>query len=235
MFEVTRVLDAVAQPEPADWAAAIDALSSAATISGAEHFSIAPTSPGTINGGDLIVRLRFRDPSEGRRTAHKLHAIADASAAVRSVHGADYFTTDTTPEEKDNGTRHASIYRALLIRVSPETPADMTCKFEADLLSMPKYIPSIVRWRLSRVSDAVGPIAWTHVWEQEFTDVEGLLGEYMDHPVHWGIVDRWFDPECPDMIVRDRVCHTFCEIDSSILATNSGATTDANLPVAESH
>ncbi|MGE2842435.1 hypothetical protein ACQGFJ_02670 [Rhodococcus sp. 3.70] len=51
MFEVTRVLDAVAQPDPADWAATIDALSSAATISGAEHFSIAPTSPGTINGG----------------------------------------------------------------------------------------------------------------------------------------------------------------------------------------
>ena len=22
----------------------------------------------------------------------------------------------------------------------------------------------------------------------------------MNHPVHWGLVDRWYDPECPERI-----------------------------------
>jgi len=31
-------------------------------------------------------------------------------------------------------------------------------------------------------------------------------------------VDRWFDPECPEVIVRDRVCHSFCVISDSVLS-----------------
>ena len=41
----------------------------------------------------------------------------------------------------------------------------------------------------------MGTSAWTHVFEQEFTDVEGLMGPYLMHPIHWAVVDRWFDPE----------------------------------------
>jgi len=37
------------------------------------------------------------------------------------------------------------------------------------------------------------------------------------HPIHWAVVDRWFDPECPDVIVRDRVCHSFCAMPESVL------------------
>jgi hypothetical protein len=38
------------------------------------------------------------------------------------------------------------------------------------------------------------------------------------HPIHWAVVDRWFDPECPEVIVRDRVCHSFCALPDA--ATN---------------
>jgi hypothetical protein len=82
---------------------------------------------------------------------------------------------------------------------------------------MPALVSSIGAWRLSRVTTAVGPTQWTHVWEQEFTDHASLLGQYLDHPIHWGVVDRWFDPECTEVIVRDRVCHSFCSIDEPIL------------------
>lgn len=37
------------------------------------------------------------------------------------------------------------------------------------------------------------------------------------HPVHWGSVDRWFDPECPEVIVRERVCHSFCACADPVL------------------
>jgi hypothetical protein len=36
------------------------------------------------------------------------------------------------------------------------------------------------------------------------------------HPIHWAYVDRWFDPECPDFIVRDRVCHSFCAVEALV-------------------
>jgi hypothetical protein len=83
---------------------------------------------------------------------------------------------------------------------------------------MPRYVPTIVAWQLSRVDDAVGTSDWTHVFEQEFTDVDGLMGPYLMHPVHWAVVDRWFDPETTDVIIRDRVCHSFCQLTNPVLS-----------------
>jgi hypothetical protein len=79
---------------------------------------------------------------------------------------------------------------------------------------MPRYVRTITAWQLSRVETAIGTSAWTHVFSQRFTDLEGLTGPYLMHPIHWAYVDRWFDPECPDYIVRDRVCHSFCAVDT---------------------
>ena len=74
---------------------------------------------------------------------------------------------------------------------------------------------TITEWQLSRAEEASGDTAWTHVFEQRFTDEAGLTGPYLMHPIHWAYVDRWFDPECPDVIVRDRVCHSFCQSDAA--------------------
>ncbi len=64
---------------------------------------------------------------------------------------------------------------------------------------------------------------WTHVWEQEFTGIDALLGQYMHHPVHWALVDRWFDAECPDRIVTDRVYHSFCTMSETIIDSHRSA------------
>jgi hypothetical protein len=101
--------------------------------------------------------------------------------------------------------------------VSPETSTNDITAFEDELAMMPRYVPTIVAWQLSRVDHAVGTSGWTHVFEQEFTDVDGLMGPYLMHPIHWSVVDRWFDPETTDMIVRDRVCHSFCELANPVL------------------
>ncbi|WP_306306846.1 Dabb family protein [Nocardia brevicatena] len=82
---------------------------------------------------------------------------------------------------------------------------------------MPQHIPTIRSWQLSRVRHAAGASEWTHVWEQEFDDLDGLLGPYMNHPIHWAHVDRFFDPESPDLIVRDRVCHSFCALPAPVI------------------
>jgi hypothetical protein len=83
---------------------------------------------------------------------------------------------------------------------------------------MPRYVPTITAWQLSRVHTAVGTSEWTHVFEQEFTDTDGLMGPYLMHPIHWAVVDRWFDPETKDVIIRDRVCHSFCELPAPLLS-----------------
>ena len=118
---------------------------------------------------------------------------------------------------RDPGIRHC-IKRTLFVRVFPETAPDLLERFEADIMRMPDYIPSIRNWAFSRTDTRLQPTRWTHVWEQEYDDLAGLQAEYMLSPFHWGLIDGWFDPECPQRIVENRFAHVFCEANSSVLA-----------------
>lgn len=98
------------------------------------------------------------------------------------------------------------IKRTLLLTVRPGTSAETLARFEADLQAMPRHIPTIRSWALSHVQ---GPSRWTHAWEQEFADEEGLNGPYLTHPYHWTFVDRWFDPEIPGSVVEPSLAHIY--------------------------
>ncbi|MFF2552224.1 Dabb family protein [Nocardia sp. NPDC058058] len=98
------------------------------------------------------------------------------------------------------------VKRTLLLTVRAGTATDAVAEFEQDLMGMPYHIGSIKSWALSRVG---GDSRWTHVWEQEFTDPDGLNGEYLAHPYHWTSVDRWFDPEMPGAIVEPAIAHLY--------------------------
>jgi hypothetical protein len=164
---------------------------------------VEPTLPGSRNGGDILVRLHFEDESDWTRVEPVLAAVTD-DVSVTRVDGATY---RGKPAVSDNP---GSVYRSLLLRVSPGTDEATVSRFEDDLRLLTRYVSTITEWQLSRVDSAVGASAWTHVFTQRFTDVDGLMGAYLMHPIHWAYVDRWFDPECPEYIVRDRVCHSFC-------------------------
>lgn len=199
MFGVTRLLDV----DSGDRERILAAVRSVAERSGAPRWVVQPTDQGSRNGGDVLVHLRFADENSWCSVEPELIRVL-ADPAVTRVIGATYEGQSTRRDS--SGT----VYRALLLRVSPGTPADAVARFEAELLSMPRYVDTILAWQLSRVIAAEGSTAWTHVFEQEFTDVDGLMGPYLMHPIHWAVVDRWFDPECTDVIVRDRVSHSFC-------------------------
>ncbi|OYN74945.1 stress protein [Mycolicibacterium sphagni] len=200
---VTRLLDVVESERER----VLDALRKAADAADPLRALVAPTLPGSRNGGDILVHLRFHDQHAWDRTDFD-DALGDP--AITHVNGVTY---RGTPLRRGNGT----VYRTLLLRVSPEASEEQVAAFERELAMMPRYVPTIRAWQLSRVDDAVGTSDWTHVFEQEFTDVDGLMGPYLMHPVHWAVVDRWFDPETTDMIVRDRVCHSFCELTTPAL------------------
>lgn len=182
----------------------LDQLRALAHGIGAHRALVQPTLPGVRNGGDILVHLRFSG-SESR--AEGIAAIDEllGDPAVRHYNGASY---DGVPVASADGT--GTVYRTLLLRVRPGTDDMVVQRFEDDLRLLPRYVRTIRSWQLSRVEDAVGASPWTHVFEQEFTDLDGLMGPYLMHPVHWARVDRWFDPECPEVIVRERVCHSFC-------------------------
>lgn len=165
---------------------------------------VQPTLPGTFEGGDLIAHFRHANGA----------ADILADPAVAHVDGATYESIGGGGEEPG---LQGGIYRCLLLAVNPEATEAQVRQLEAETLAMPRYIKSIRNWRLSRVTQAIGTRAWTHVWEQEYADLGGLLGPYMTNPYHWARVDRWFDPECPEHIVDTRLCHSFCALPRSIL------------------
>jgi hypothetical protein len=207
MYSVTRLLDV----DEVDRDRVLAAVRAGATATRARHQLVEPTLPGVRNGGDLLVHLRF-DTEDQWRSAETDFVASLTDPAITRVNGACY-SGGASPGGAESGT----VYRVLLLRVQPSTASHIVARFEDDLRLMPRYVNTITAWQLSRVDEPVGTSDWTHVFEQEFTDVDGLMGPYLMHPIHWAVVDRWFDPECPDVIVRDRVCHSFCRCDTAIL------------------
>lgn len=214
MYNVTRIVHADESASGQDWDEAVAAVTAAGERAGATRQVVSRTLPGVINGGDLIVHLQFEDDESWKLASAALEG-SFIHPAIDRFHGVEYPSGAAGRSALD--TRN-SVYRTLLLRVVPGAEPSQVARFESDLLRMPALVTSIGAWRLSRVTASVGPTPWTHVWEQEFTDHASLLGQYLDHPIHWGVVDRWFDPECTEVIVRDRVCHSFCSIDDMVLA-----------------
>lgn len=204
MYSVTRLLD-VPAPERERIIGALRVIAARAP-----HSIVQPTLPGSRNGGDILVHVRFASERQWRCSETEFTAVV-ADAAVTRINGANYSGTLVRTH-----TTGRTVYRTLLLRVSPDTTSESIARFEDELRSMPRYVHTITGWQLSRVEEAVGASAWTHVFEQTFTGVDGLMGPYLMHPIHWAVVDRWFDPECPDVIVRDRICHSFCALPSTI-------------------
>jgi hypothetical protein len=207
MYSVTRLLD-VAEDERDRVLAAARA---AAASTSARHQFVEPTLPGVRNGGDILVHLRFGTEDQWRSVETDF-AAALTDPGITRINGVGY-----SGEASRSGAQTGTVYRALLLRVLPGTDAHTVARFEDELRLMPRFVNTITAWQLSRVDEPVGTSQWTHVFEQEFTDVGGLMGPYLMHPIHWAVVDRWFDPECPDVIIRDRVCHSFCALPDSVL------------------
>ena len=211
MYKLTRLIHLAAGLNQARIDPLIERLRQA--LDGAERGIVERTLPGSRNGGEVLLHARFAAEA-GRGRAQSLLEQVLSGVQVVHVDGVDYHA-DLAPSPDSPG----SVYRTLLLAVASNTPPRVVAEFESDLLMMPQFVPTVTACALSRPSRTMGSAHWTHVFEQEFTDEAGLLGAYLMHPVHWAVVDRWFDPECPEVIVRERVCHSYCRCDSPVLAS----------------
>lgn len=187
-------------PAPAD---AEQLVGEVAALPGVRSCSGGPDLPGSMGGlgmtWDVVADEAPRTPGTKELEAELVPLAPIASHRV----------TGDGPRVK----------RTLLLAVRPGTPEDVVARFEADLLAMPRHISTIRSWVLSRVAASVpgASTRWTHAWEQEYDDVEGLTGEYLLHPYHWTHVDRWFDAELAESVVEPALAHLYRWVDGPVL------------------
>ncbi len=165
---------------------------------------------GSVGDSDAVWDLRS-DGDLLMPVAQLLNSACVASSEVLTLDpiAAGYRTLD--------GPR---VKRTLALTVRTGTPAADIHRFERSLSAMPVHIPEIGSWSLSRVRAERSDGRWTHVWEQEYADIDGLRVAYMRSPYHWTGVDRWFDPEMPCQIVEPRLAHMFRWADGPILTAH---------------
>lgn len=106
--------------------------------------------------------------------------------------------------------------RSLIVRIEPGTPPEQTLQWEKHIMEMPRHIPAIRNWAFARVMQTPRPSPWTHAWEMEIKDADAFR-QYLDSPFHWGVVDRWFDPEWPMRIVAPRILHGYYKTPATVL------------------
>lgn len=210
MFKVTKLIHFVAESDDSAAASLAGSLRDVATPR-ARRVLVAPTLPGGINGGDVIAHLHFDGESDWRALEPDITALLSAPE-IGHVDSVGYTGVPT------HGPRalEPAVYRTLLVSVGSSADPAVVQQFESETRAMPDYIRTIGTSQLSRVHESAGSARWTHVWEQEYADLDGLSGPYMTHPYHWAHIDRWFDPERGPRIVT-RLCHSFCAIDGAII------------------
>lgn len=214
MFKLTLALTFSEAAQDASRDAITARLKSAAAQPGVGKHFISPTMPNVFFGGDVLAHYQFADEAALNAIAPQIDA-AFTAADVSNVDRVIYFGKANgvaKPDLKDG------VYRTLLLSVDTSASPAAIKAFEDDLRSMTRHVPAIKNWQLSRTLSGSGAMPWTHVWEQEYESIDGLMGPYMMHPCHWGMVDRWFDPEFPEGMINPRICHTFVAAPATVLA-----------------
>jgi hypothetical protein len=219
MIRVTAFVHLASDADPEAVDGLVDAVRRAGDELDVLAVDAARTTPNSVNAGDVMLLGAFADHDAYERARRHpsveavVRPLIDACAArVETVRYPQGSVTVQEPELRDG------IHRTLLVRVEPTDPHAVR-QFEADVAAMTRYIPAIRNASLSRVDAVHGGLGprWTHVWEQEFADLDGLTGPYMMHAYHWSFVDTWFDAQSPRRIVDPELIHAACAVRGSML------------------
>lgn len=167
------------------------------------HHHLGRNLEDSMGGGDYTLDLHWAEVADPELLAG-VHGIGRVDRSTYTP----LATGSRQPLVKDG------IWRTLSFRVRTGTDEQKILKLEREIAAMPDYMAGIRKWSLNRVtSDS----PWTHIWQQEYQQVDDLMGEYLMHPYHWGYVDRYFDPESPDWLIDRDFAHCFCQLQSSVL------------------
>lgn len=222
MFEALKLITLAPQRDAAGHEEFRRALAVATAELPAARAFLGPVLPGGYEAGDFIWRVSFADAEAGRRALAQrqwrdveARLLADRDRVARIEHVA----WDRSVGGGLSPGR--GVYRVALFCANRVPSAERLARFAAETQAMPRHIRSIRSWQLAATCEAAGSRPWTHVWEQEYADLDGLTGIYMMHPYHWAHVDRWFDPEWPEWLVDPVLCHAFCVTAAPVIQPRS--------------
>lgn len=202
-----RAIALVSVEKGADAEATAAALRARAARAGVRASQLGTNLRGSLGGGRFTWDLALDDAAALALLLAPLERARSDAIAFR-------------PRETHvpGAARRAGVRRTLLLRVRPGADPARVAGFEHALLDMPGHIAAIRSWALHRTDPGLWPTRFTHVWEQEYDDVAGLERDYMSHPYHWGLVDAFFDPECPQHVTEAELAHVYYAAESSVLA-----------------
>ncbi len=197
----------------------------AAELPGLELARLAANFAPEYAAGDYTWDLLYPDAAAAgiarESAAWRERILPTLARCCRSVHalGLETLGAGLRRPGLENAVKRTAFFR-LLPGMEQRSPA-----FESDLLEMPRHIPEILNWRLSRARplpwNSADCAPWSHVWEQEFASLEDLTGPYMMHPHHWAHIDRWFDPESGVQAVDVDLSHAFSPLAESVITAEA--------------
>jgi hypothetical protein len=217
MFNMLKVIDLGPAASENDVQVLCDRLTNAGTaLPGIRSQVVGETLPRAINGGQVMWRAVLATESDYWTcvASPEWRTTIDPLISPFSIDSVIY---RTGMSHCSAGRQRRGVWRCLVLSVDASTSANTVRQFEKDVLLMPTFVSAIRNWSLSPIIVASGHRRWTHIWEQEFDDVAGLEGEYMLHPIHWGLVDGWFDLECPQRIVDPWLIHASINITDAVI------------------
>jgi len=127
-------------------------------------------------------------------------------------------------ERLDAGLRDPGIgnglKRTIFFRAGDDLSDDDLATLCKSLGDWSRHLPEIRNWTVSKVADCKGDVRWTHCSEQEFENLDAIMGPYLNHPYHWAVIDRLFHRESHSQMVYE-YNHTIRPISKSILSSLS--------------
>ncbi|MCR9095751.1 MAG: Dabb family protein [bacterium] len=185
---------------------------------------------GSVGGGDLTWDFAVPDPEALRELTTLLDtegwaglfrcAQADERACLARVEQIEGWLVEPVAANVPHADL-VGIKRTNLVRVLDDAATDAVDRWQREVPVLADHVPAIRNWSLARVR-AIGPtsprVRWTHVWEQEFETLAGLLEDYMASPYHWGHLDGWYDVEMPHCIMDPDLAHLYCNAKQNVLS-----------------
>ena len=127
-------------------------------------------------------------------------------------------------ERLDAGVRDAimpsGLKRTTFFRASDDLSDEELEYLHKTIGDWSRHLPEIRNWTVSRVAQCTGDVRWTHCYEQEFDDLDAIMGPYLNHPFHWAVIDRLFHRESERQMVYE-YNHTIRPVSGSVLANIS--------------
>lgn len=196
--------------------AILAALQAAApALPGVQGCWIAPVSAqAVINAGHIVWRMTFATEAEALAAPRDPLWRTDIAPLLAN---ADMTLVGYRIPRSQVRATGPGIWRALIFRVFAHADPALVRALAEHTLRLPQHIRDIRSWALSPVAHGEGTRAYDFVWEQEYGSLDGLTGPYMTNPVHWGLVDAYFDAEYPEYIVDPQLIQVVGDIAGSII------------------